>query len=218
MCSRFSFIATKEELEEKFNITINNAIRQSYNVAPTQHAYIITNDSKGRLQYVTWGLIPYWSKDGRNTGKLINARCEGIMGQTSFRMPIRRQRCLVLADSYYVWKREGMNQLPYRVKLKGNEIMVMAGIWDVWYKGDYALKSFSIITTAANEEHRKLTSRMPLILPNETLQQKWLGQLKVEALHNMFVPLDEGHLEMYRISDKINSLSHNSVELHKLVS
>jgi Uncharacterized conserved protein len=218
MCSRFSLVTTKEVLESEFNVTIHHSLRQSYNIAPTHHAYIITNDSKGRLQYVTWGLIPFWSRDGRNTGKLINARCEGITSQTSFRMPIRRQRCLVLADSFYVWKKEGLEQLPFRVKLKGKNLMAIAGIWDVWYKGDYALKSFTIITTPANQEMGELTNRMPLILKDMDAQQKWLNQLGLDGLSSMFQPLETGHLEMYRISEKINSLNHNSNELHKLVS
>ncbi|MEM9824311.1 MAG: SOS response-associated peptidase [Bacteroidota bacterium] len=218
MCSRFSLVTTKEVLESEFNITIHHSLRQSYNIAPTHHAYIITNDSQGRIQYVTWGLIPSWSKDGRNTGKLINARCEGITSQTSFRIPVRRQRCLVLADSYYTWVKKGGQQIPFRVKLKEKNLMAMGGIWDVWYKGDYAMKSFSIITIPANEKHQQLNNRMPLILPNEEAQQKWLNQLKLEELNQMFRPLENTSLEMYQISEKINSINHNSNELHKLVS
>jgi len=98
MCSRFSFVATQEEIESKFDITLQNPLRTSYNIGPTQHAYIITNDNQNRLQYVTWGLIPSWSETGRNTGRLINARKENIGGQTSFRIPIRKKRCFLLPN------------------------------------------------------------------------------------------------------------------------
>ena len=200
MCSRFSFVASKEEIEQKFNITIDIALRQSYNIAPTHHAYIITNDRKERLQYITWGLIPNWSRDGRNTGKLINARCEGISSQTSFRIPVRQQRCLVLADSFYFWKREGTKQLPYRVKIKNSGIMVMAGIWDIWDKGDYALKSFSIITTRPNQKLKYETDRMPLILNDPDLQKKWLDQLSLDEVLSMLQPFEKEELELYRVS------------------
>lgn len=218
MCSRFSFTTAKDDLEAELNISIDNALRQSYNVAPAHHAYIITNNSKERLQYITWGLIPYWSRDGRNTGKLINARCEGISSQTSFRIPIRKQRCLVLADSFYIWKREGINQLPYRVKLKSSKLMLMAGIWDVWYKGEYALKSFSIVTTPANRDLREFTDRMPLILSEKELQQKWLDQLNLDEVLSMLQPYENDQLEIYRVSEKLNSTNHDSNELHQLFS
>ena len=100
MCGRFSLATSKEKIQSEipFVETANN-LRLSYNIAPTQHANIVTNDSPERLQYVTWGLIPYWSKDGKNEGKLINARSEGIETKPSFRIPIRKRRCLILADS-----------------------------------------------------------------------------------------------------------------------
>ncbi len=118
MCTRFSFVALKEVIENQFNLEIRNNLRNSYNIAPTHHANIITNENPERIQYLTWGLIPYTSRDGRNDGKLINARKEGIAGSSSFRMPIRKRRCLVLADSYYVWKKIDEEIKPYRVILE----------------------------------------------------------------------------------------------------
>ena len=75
MCGRFSFTTSKEKLKEQFgDIETGDNLRINFNIAPTQHAYVVTNDHPDRLQYITWGLIPHWSKDGKNTGKLINAR------------------------------------------------------------------------------------------------------------------------------------------------
>ena len=95
MCKRFSFKTSVEEIEGAFDIQVNNNLRWSYNIAPTQHAYVILNDSPSKLQYITWGLIPANSKSGKNEGKLINARREGIAVSSSFRLPIRSRRCIV---------------------------------------------------------------------------------------------------------------------------
>ncbi len=218
MCNRFSFIASKEEIEDNFNVLINNNFRQSYNIAATQHAYVITNDNPERLQYITWGLIPNWSRDGRNTGKLINARQETISTQTSFRIPIRRRRCLVLADSFYEWKKVGTERIPYRIKLSEEKIMVMAGIWDEWYKDDYALKSFAIITTKSNSEMREINDRMPVILKDETQQKQWLKNLDLGEVLSLLNPLPENYLEFYKISQQINSTIPNTIDLHKAIS
>ncbi len=215
MCSRFSFVATQEEIESKFGVSLQNPLRTSYNIGPTQHAYIITNDKQNSLQYVTWGLIPSWSETGRNTGRLINARKENIGGQTSFRIPIRKKRCLVLADSFYEWRQDGINKIPYRVKLKSGELMVMAGIWDEWSDGQYGLKSFSIITTDANQEMKEIFSRMPVLLLTPESQKQWLSEMSITQTVDMLQTPPNDTLYMYRVSKRINELSYNNVLLHK---
>ena len=145
MCGRFSFTVSKEKIEQEFNIKITHELKLSYNIAPTHHAYVITNEQTNKLQYLTWGLIPYWSNDGLNKGHLINARKEGISSKPSFRMSVRKRRCLVLMDSFYEWRQQGTQKLPYRIMMKNNSIMLVAGIWDEWRKGNSIIKSFSII-------------------------------------------------------------------------
>ncbi|RMG79343.1 MAG: SOS response-associated peptidase, partial [Bacteroidetes bacterium] len=199
--------------ELPFIESISN-LRLSYNIAPTQHAFIITDDAPRRLQYVTWGLIPYWSNDGKNEGKLINARSEGIESKPSFRMPIRKRRCLVLADSFYEWKREGLNKIPYRIFRKDRRLLIMAGVWDVWYREDYAVKSFAILTTTPNEEMSRIHRRMPVIFSNLETYQRWLSNLELPEVLEMLHPPPDNTLDMYRVSEKVNSVKNDMPELH----
>ncbi len=104
----------------------------NYNIAPTQQAYVISNRAPGALQLFQWGLIPSWSKDPKMGGKLINARAETVMDKPSFRTSIRQRRCLVLADSFYEWKKEGKEKTPFRIFPRNGELLVMGGIWDTW--------------------------------------------------------------------------------------
>jgi putative SOS response-associated peptidase YedK len=192
-------------------------LRDSYNIAPTQHAYVITNEQPQRLEYFIWGLIPHWSKDDKNASKLINARAEGIVTKPSFRVPIRQRRCLVLADSFYEWRNEGGQKVPYRILLKNGQLMLMAGIWDVWYKEGYAIKTFSIITTDANKEVAPLHNRMPLILPKRAQQERWLGPLSIEAVEEMLQRPPDGILDKYQVSSKVNFVTNNAPELHERI-
>lgn len=218
MCGRFSFSAGKEKIQAQLgNIDTGVNLRESYNIAPTQHAYVITNDAPGRLQYITWGLIPHWSNDGANTGKLINARSEGIAAKPSFRLPIRKKRCLVLADSFYEWRTEADRKVPYRIFLKNGELLLMGGIWDVWYNGDYAMKSFSIITTAPNDDMASIHNRMPLLFSTREEQDKWLSEIEVDDVLSMLHPPKDGLLGMYQVAELVNSVKHNGPELHKPV-
>ena len=218
MCGRFSFVASREKIEKQLgSIEVENNLRTSFNIAPTQHAYVITNDSPRRLQYLTWGLIPHWSRDGSNTGKLINARMEGILTKPSFRLPVRTRRCLVPADSFYEWRKVGGQKIPYRIFLRSEEIMLMGGIWDIWYKGDYAIKSFSIITTPPNLEISGIHNRMPLILTGREEQKRWLEEEDVSRISEMMHPAENHIFKIQRVSEKVNSIKNNSLELHQSI-
>lgn len=207
---------SKEKIQKELPfVATGSNLRVSYNIAPTQHAYIITNDSPNRLQYMTWGLIPYWSKDGKASGKMINARKEGIESKPSFRVPIRKKRCLVLADSFYEWRTEGKQKVPYRIFLKNENLILMAGIWDVWYKGDYAVKSFSIITTPPNQEMSSVHNRMPVIFNSPEKWESWLTSEKLEESLNLLQTPEDGILDMYRVSDKVGKVKYNAPDLHK---
>lgn len=216
MCGRFSFSTSKEKIQQQFgDLEVDTNLRINFNVAPTQHSYIVTNDSPHRLQYVTWGLIPHWSNDGKNTGKLINARAEGIVTKPSFRLPIRKRRCWVIADSFYEWRKTSAGKIPYRLLLKNGALMVMAGIWDICYKDDYAIKSFSIITTKPNQETAGLHDRMPMILANKADQHRWLEDISIERVQEMLHTPANDILNIYRVSEKLNSVINNAPDLHE---
>lgn len=189
----------------------------NYNVAPTQKSYVITDQQPDRLSYYTWGLLPYWSRDGKVTGRLINARSEGIAGKPSFRVPIRRRRCWVLADSFYEWIRRGNQKIPYRILPKSDELLVMAGIWDVWKKGEEEIRSFSILTTPPNREMSHLHNRMPLVLSSRDIQEHYLFSEDLDEVLDLLHTPPDGVLDYYRVSQKVNSYRNNSPELHKPV-
>lgn len=219
MCGRFSLATSKEKLQQQLPfVEVTDPVRVSYNIAPTQHAYVVTNDLPERLQYITWGLVPHWSNDGKNTGRLINARREGIETKPSFRIPVRKRRCLVPADSFYEWRREGAKKIPYRIFLKSGGLMMFAGVWDIWYNGDYGLKTFSIITTDANEEISAIHNRMPVILTGIEAQKSWLEADELDDILELLFTPPDGMLKMYRVSELVNSVANNSPELQDEVT
>lgn len=219
MCGRFSFVTSPEKIKKQLgqDMETGQNLRLSFNVAPTQHSYVITNEHPRRLEYFTWGLIPHWSRDDKNAGKLINARMEGISSKPSFRVPIRKRRCLVLADSFYEWRNEGGKKVPFRIFRNNDELLLFAGIWDIWYKDDYAVKTFSIITAPPNQEVAPLHNRMPLVLPRKEQQEKWLQELSIDEVMGMLQPPPDGILDFYQVSDKVNSVKNDSPELHERV-
>jgi putative SOS response-associated peptidase YedK len=219
MCGRFSFSTSKKKVQEQFGaIEIGADLQISFNVAPTQLSYVITDESPGQLQQLHWGLVPHWSKDKKNAGRLINARMETITTKPSFRTPFKRKRCLAIADSFYEWKRDASNKIPYRILRTNGELLVMAGIWDTWTDGSEQYHSFSIVTTPPNVEMASVHDRMPVIFYDESQYKEWLEETNVEKLQQMLITPPDGILEMYTVSTDVNSVRNNGPHLHHKVS
>ena len=83
-----------------------------------------------------WGLIPSWAKDAKIASSLINARCETLAEKPAFRTALARRRCLILADGFYEWKKEGKQKLPYLFELADGKPFAFAGLWERWRGGE----------------------------------------------------------------------------------
>lgn len=216
MPTRFSFSASKEKIKRQFNLDLKKDLQQSFNIGATQNAYLLTNQSLD-LQIFTWGLIPHWAKDKSVGANLINAQVEGIGSKLSFRLPIRQRRCLVFADSYYEWTKEGRATQPYRVQLSNGDLMTFAGVWDIWVDGNQELhKTFSIITTPANASLKEFGfTRMPAMITTGSERARWLGEQSLPNALNLLKPLDDSLLDLYPITKEVDHLENNYPELHK---
>ena len=218
MCGRYSFSTTKAKVVQELGpLEMDEDLELNYNIAPTQMAYVVTNEEPGLLQRLAWGLVPYWSKDADSAPHLINARREGIENKPSFRGPIRKHRCLVLADSFYEWKKEGREKIPYRIHLKQDRLLVMAGIWDIWKGNNREIRSFSIITTTPNKEVAVLHDRMPALLLDREQRQQWLEEPALEAVLHLLEPPPDGVLDIYRVPILVNNVRNNGPSLHEHV-
>lgn len=215
MCTRYSLTINKEQVAAQFDLSSEFTVKASYNISACDQAYVITNEKPRKLEAMIWGLIPQTSNNGANNGKLINARIEGINTSSSFRIPIRRRRCLVLADSYYEWKRDGLKKWPFRIVNADQSLMVMAGVWEEWKNGGKTIRSFSIITKPAIAAVDGISDRMPLILNSSALQDLWLDEVNLDDVFQIVREAEVGELRCYPISQKVNIIGYSSKELHE---
>jgi putative SOS response-associated peptidase YedK len=56
------------------------------------------------LDWLRWGLIPYWCEDPKGWRKPINAKCKIVRTRPSFRDAYWRRRCIVPVDGFFEWK------------------------------------------------------------------------------------------------------------------
>src|SRR5215510_4147927 len=127
MCGRFTLRTPLTVLAQQFLFELGplpEDIRVSprYNVAPTQTITTVRQQKesgKRELALMHWGLIPSWAKDTKIASTMINARSETLAEKPAFRAAFARRRCLILADGFYEWKKEGKQRLPFYFQLAG---------------------------------------------------------------------------------------------------
>ena len=214
MCGRFTLHTSPEQLAEHFDLEETPPLAARYNIAPTQPVAIVRPDREANSRewaLVHWGLIPSWAKEPGIGARMINARGETVAEKPSFRAALRRRRCLLPADGFYEWKKEGRSKQPFHIRLRSQEPFAFAGLWETWTAPDGSeLQSCTLITTEANELMATVHDRMPVILAPEDYAQ-WLGTGKdadareLDQLQHLLRPFDAELMEAYPVSQQVNN-------------
>jgi putative SOS response-associated peptidase YedK len=181
MCGRYS-LATVEPaaLRARFGLASELELVRRYNVCPGDLMPAVTLDGKRRRrgELLRWGLVPSRATGHRATRGLINARCETAAVSPAFRAAMARLRCLVLADGFYEWERgpNGRRRAFWITRADGAPF-AFAGLWSIWRPRGQAdgppLRTFAILTRAANAAVAPVHPRMPVILRPEH-EAAWL--------------------------------------------
>jgi putative SOS response-associated peptidase YedK len=186
-----------------------------WNAAPTSKLpVVVSNNGERTLTLMRWGLVPSWAKDLKIAHSTFNARAESVDTRPAFRAAWQAgRRCLVIADGYYEW-READKQ-PFAVALGNRGPMTFAGLWDAWRAPDgEALKSFAIITTAANELLEPLHDRMPVLLAPDRWAS-WLGEKAATdaALKAMLKPYPGAAMTFWPVDRRVGNVRNDSPDL-----
>jgi putative SOS response-associated peptidase YedK len=220
MCGRFTLTATVDQLIDRFDIEYfleQEDFQPSYNIAPSQSVLAVINNGRhNKMGFLRWGLIPPFAKDMSIGHKMINARSETLLEKPSFRTAYKKKRCLIIADSFYEWKRlDDKKKIPMRIKLKSEELFAMAGLWENWKSPEgKSIFSCTVITTSPNKLVGDIHDRMPVILRPKD-EKIWLDTSinDTNRLEKLMVPIDEDLMEVYEVSSLVNSPKNNSIEL-----
>ncbi len=209
MCGRYTLTLSGQALAEAFELDDVPAATPRYNVAPTQSMPVIRGGEAGRRTCALhrWGLVPFWADDPAIGNRLINARSESVAGKPAFRAAFRHRRCLVPADGFYEWRREGGGKQPYLIRFGDGRLFAFAGLWEHWSPSDgQVLDSFTILTTSPNDVVRPVHDRMPVILPPQHYD-RWLGFTEASAseLQALLCPHPSEGMELHPVSRRVNS-------------
>lgn len=208
MCGRFTLTTELEQLEERFSFhAANLAFTPHYNIAPSQQVLTVIGAEGHRAGFLRWGLIPSWTKDLSIGNRMINARAESVAEKPSFRRALQKRRCLVLADGFYEWRKEGKIKTPMYIRLKSHEPFGFAGLWETWKSSEgEAIHSCTILTTTPNALMESIHNRMPVILTREA-ETYWLDRAieTPEQLLPLLAPYSADAMEAYAVSVMVNN-------------
>ncbi len=213
MCGRFTQTYSPALIAKAFKVdkALINIIG-SYNIAPTQLVTAIINHGSACFSQLRWGLIPSWAKDLSIGNKMINARSETLNQKPSFKIALKKRRCLIVADGFYEWKKKGNFKEPFYIRLKSRQPFGFAGLYDSWKSPEgKEIKSCAIITTEANELIKSIHHRMPVIIPKNK-EDDWLKTNIQEPSKALAIlkPYASDHLEYFQVSKFVNSPKNNS--------
>ena len=199
MCGRFA--TDQERLEKLYLALIGELVpgEGSYNVAPTEPAWIIRHDGRDsetlEAAEADWWLTPYWSKTGvRKNYATFNAKSETLAKSSTFREPFRRRRCLLPISGFYEWQKVAGVRRPFYIQPETGGLL-LAGVWDRWRSADRSrrIDSFAVVTTAAHVGFEPIHDRQPVMLSLDqarTWMDRGASPDDVEALFEPRLPDD----------------------------
>jgi putative SOS response-associated peptidase YedK len=215
MCGRYATTKSNADLSKLFEaVDVAEPLRASWNVAPTDPVPLvrISKEHDGRvLDTARWGLVPHWAKDLKAGARMINARAETVTELRSFAPSFVKRRCLIPADGWFEWVRDGKEKQAFYMTAAGSEPLAFAGLWSAW--GPESVRTCSVITTAALGGLKKVHDRMPLILPADRWADWLAGGGDPERLLRPLSERDLEAIEIRPVGAAVGNVRNNGPEL-----
>ena len=214
MCGRKTLTKDRENIIRTFQVDWwegEPTWEPHYNISPLMQVPVLFFDGQRIVRLMTWGLIPHWAKDEKIASKLINARAETLLQKLSFAGLVEKNRCIVITDGYYEWKKEGESSIPFYIKSKDDSFLPMAGLYDLWKKPEgNIVYTYTVITVDSNPQIGEIHHRMPAILKIEDIEP-WINCLKYpfSRVKHLLKPY-EHELGVYPVSKIVNYSRNNS--------
>jgi putative SOS response-associated peptidase YedK len=221
MCGRIFEIYTSDDLAVRYDVEVPVEVAPTYNLCPTEESPVVRVAEASRIvERMRWQLVPGIEPAFSTKLSTINARSEGVFTSRLYGPLISRQRCIVPISGFYEWKREGTARRPFKISLRADSIMSVAGIWDTWRAGTKDERhSFTILTTTANERMQPIHDRMPVILSRDN-EEAWLDPKLQDgqSVRAMLKPCPSDWLEATEVSSLVNAVKNNSPDLLRPVA
>jgi putative SOS response-associated peptidase YedK len=216
MCTRFTIASGVAAIEREFQAEFQFAYEKVYNAHFGMELPVIVTGEENKILSYRWGLVPFWSREPNLKFHHINSPARNIVKNPVYRVPIRRKRCLVIANCFFIWTRsEAGARVPMVVYDGAQRLLSFAGIWDTWENKEKSrmIHSFSIVTTHANRRLKNFTGTMPVIIPPGRRRKYLRDSCHLNEVMAMLRPFESDTMNLYPVSTAVNSFSNNCREV-----
>lgn len=211
MCGRFALGIPKKRLEAVFGLPVPDGYAPRYNAAPGQAVAVAAPEG---FLLPRWGLVPPWADP--DAAGLINARSETVFDKPSFRDAVRARRCLVPAQAFYEWRRQGRARQPFAFAVEDADVFAMAGILSRRRDGATGaeIDTLAILTCAANAVMAPVHDRMPVILP-DSAWGAWLDPATQGpgGIADLLVPYPAQSMRAWPVGAAVNAVGNDGPSL-----
>ncbi len=217
MCGRFTLTyRDSQRLADELGVPVEqlpaDVYKPRFNIAPTDPHWIMRLHYEDReVLPAKWGLVNTWAKDAKRAAAQINARSESLKTSPAFRDAFATRRCVVPADGYFEWTGAKENRRPIWYHRSDGRLLLFAGLYESWRpEPNVWQRTFTIITTDANRLAAEVHDRMPVILPDDAVDE-WLyrDETDMEKLQSLLVPAPEELLMATPVSPRVNSVKND---------
>lgn len=221
MCGRAYSTYTDDEIRARYlnrRPVRNWGLVPHYNMSPTQTVPVLRELSPGerQLDLFRWQYVPAWEPEFKTRLTTINAKSETVFTSRTFKESILKKRCIVPVSGFFEWRAngEGGGKTPFRIWLKSEPIMSLAGVWTEWGPAEHRQGSFAILTTEANDFMKPIHTRMPVIL-DEKNEEAWLNPSTQDQAHirPFLIPCANERLQAVAVSTLVNSPRNNMAQI-----
>ncbi len=216
VCNRFTLTNTERAwLAAGLGIDVDDipagGIPPRYNIAPTDQHWIVRPKREEReLVPARWGLVNAWAKDRKRAAQQTNARAETLTERAAFREAFERRRCVVPADGFFEWTGPKTDRRPLWFHRPDGGLLLFAGLYESWWPAPGEReRTFTIVTTGANGLMTPIHDRMPVILPDETVDEWLYPQQDTRTLAALLVPPPGDLLVATPVSSRVNSVKND---------
>jgi putative SOS response-associated peptidase YedK len=127
MCGRITATFEFSDIRARWNLDRDLPLyKPRFNIAAEQVSpsipVIVRHGGGNEYRLMQWGLIPHWAADPSIGNRMINARAETLTELPSFKLLVDRRRCIIPADGFYEWRKEGKRKVPMWVHLKNKRL------------------------------------------------------------------------------------------------
>jgi putative SOS response-associated peptidase YedK len=213
MCTRYTLtnMQALAEFCETLGVALDPAAAPRYNAALTQRLPVIVSQGRPTLAALAFGFtLPPRPPETRGL-LLANARAETFLVKPTFRDAVAHRRCLVPADGFFEFEKDGKARRPHYFYLKEHRPFFFAGLWQP--EAEATPAAFAIVTTSPNGVVGPVHDRMPVILgPNSG--PAWLGDQPLDPVEvaRLCRPLPADMMAGHRVDPRVNNVRYEAAD------